>query len=57
MWALIASRDALSLRLGLLNEALELAQLPDFHFQFSGAHGVDLLYLLGTTPAAVGLTA
>ena len=46
--------DALGLCLGFLNQLLELAQLPDLHFQFGSTHGVDLLYLLGAAPAAVG---
>ena len=32
MWALIASRMPSALCLGLLNQLLELAQLPDLHF-------------------------
>ena len=35
--------DALGLRLGFLNQLLELAQLPYLHFQFVDAHAVYLL--------------
>ena len=45
--------DGLGFRLGLLDQGLELAQLPDFRFHFVDAHCVGLLVYSAGTPAAV----
>lgn len=46
--------DGLRLCLGLLDQVLELAQLPALHFQFVGTHTLYLLIYFSFCPCVLG---